>query len=139
MKEFYTRSITATAYALVLLVPLFYNEFMFYLIGFICSLILIFEFIKLISNYNHKFFSRDTGKSNFILYMTFPLYISLFLLSKNQIFEMIFLITIVFTNIILGFSLIKNKLFSNAPLFSTLLILIFSSCSFEIPLSLAIL
>ena len=112
MKEFYTRSITATAYALVLLVPLFYNEFMFYLIGFICSLILVFEFIKLISNYNHKFFSRDTGKSNFILYMTFPLYISLFLLSKNQIFEMIFLITIVFTNIILGFSLIKNKLFS---------------------------
>ena len=112
MKEFYTRSITATAYALVLLVPLFYNEFMFYLIGFICSLILIFEFIKLISNYNHKFFSRDTGKSNFILYMTFPLYISLFLLSKNQIFEMIFLTTIVFTNIILGFSLIKNKLFS---------------------------
>ena len=44
MKEFYTRSITATAYALVLLVPLFYNEFMFYLIGFICSLILVFEF-----------------------------------------------------------------------------------------------
>jgi phosphatidate cytidylyltransferase len=44
--------------------------------------------------------------------MTFPLYISLFILSKNQIFEIIFLIIIVSTNIILGFSLIKNKLFS---------------------------
>ena len=112
MKEFYTRSITATAYAIVLLFPLFYNEYMFYSLGFICSLILVFEFIKLISNYNHKFFSRDSGKSNFILYMTFPLYISLFILSKNQIFEIIFLIVIVLTNIILGFSLIKNKLFS---------------------------
>ena len=112
MKEFYTRSITATAYAIVMLLPLFYNEYMFYLVGFICSLILVFEFIKLISNYNHKFLSRDSGKSNFILYMTFPLYISLFILSKNQIFEMIFLITIVLTNIILGFSLLKNKFFS---------------------------
>jgi|TARA_B110000977_G_scaffold142521_1_gene180815 phosphatidate cytidylyltransferase len=44
--------------------------------------------------------------------MTFPLYISLFILSKNQIFEIIFLILIVLTNIILGVSLIKNKLFS---------------------------
>ena len=112
MKEFYTRSITATAYAIVLLLPLFYNEYMFYLIGFICSLILVFEFIKLISKYNHKFLSRDSGKSNFILYMTFPLYISLFILSKNQIFEMIFLVVIVLTNIILGFSLLKNKFFS---------------------------
>ena len=112
MKEFYTRSITATAYAMILLLPLFYNEYIFYFIGFICSLILVFEFIKLVSDYNHKFLSRDTGKSNFILYMTFPLYISLFILSKNQIFEIIFLIIIVFTNIILGFSLIKNKLFS---------------------------
>ncbi len=112
MKEFYTRSITATAYAIVLLLPLFYNEYVFYFVGFICSLVLVFEFIKLVSDYNHKFFSRDTGKSNFILYMTFPLYISLFILSKNQIFEIIFLIIIVFTNIILGFSLIKNKLFS---------------------------
>ena len=110
MKEFYTRSITATAYAIVLLLPLFYNEYMFYLIGFICSLILVFEFIKLISKYNHKFLSRDSGKSNFILYMTFPLYISLFILSKNQIFEMIFLVVIVLTNIILGFSLLKAKM-----------------------------
>ena len=85
MKEFYTRSVTAFAYALVLLLPLFYNEYLFYLVGFICSLILVFEFIKLISNYDHRFLSRDSGKSNFILYMTFPLYISLFLLSKNQI------------------------------------------------------
>ena len=112
MKEFYTRSITAIAYATVILLPLFYNEYLFYTIGFICSLILVFEFIKLISNYNHKFFSRDTGKSNFILYMTFPLYISLFILSKNQIFEIVFLIIIVLTNVVLGFSLIKNKLFS---------------------------
>ena len=82
MKEFYTRSVTAFAYALVLLLPLFYNEYLFYLVGFICSLILVFEFIKLISNYDHRFLSRDSGKSNFILYMTFPLYISLFLLSK---------------------------------------------------------
>ena len=92
MKEFYTRSVTAFAYALVLLLPLFYNEYLFYLVGFICSLILVFEFIKLISNYDHRFLSRDSGKSNFILYMTFPLYISLFLLSKNQIFEILFLI-----------------------------------------------
>jgi phosphatidate cytidylyltransferase len=112
MKEFYTRSITAIAYATVILLPLFYSEHLFYTIGFICSLILVFEFIKLISNYNHKFFSRDTGKSNFILYMTFPLYISLFILSKNQIFEIAFLIIIVLTNVVLGFSLIKNKLFS---------------------------
>jgi len=112
MKEFYTRSITAIAYASVILLPLFYSEYLFYTIGFVCSLILVFEFIKLISNYNHKFFSRDTGKSNFILYMTFPLYISLFILSKNQIFEIAFLIIIVLTNVVLGFSLIKNKLFS---------------------------
>ena len=112
MKEFYTRSITAIAYATVILLPLFYSEYLFYTIGFVCSLILVFEFIKLISNYNHKFFSRDTGKSNFILYMTFPLYISLFILSKNQIFEIVFLIIIVLTNFVLGFSLIKNKLFS---------------------------
>lgn len=112
MKEFYTRSITAIAYATVILLPLFYSEYLFYTIGFVCSLILVFEFIKLISNYNHKFFSRDTGKSNFILYMTFPLYISLFILSKNQIFEIAFLIIIVLTNFVLGFSLIKNKLFS---------------------------
>ena len=112
MKEFYTRSITAIAYATVILLPLFYSEYLFYTIGFVCSLILVFEFIKLISNYNHKFFSRDTGKSNFILYMTFPLYISLFILSKNQIFEIAFLIIIVLTNVVLGFSLIKNKLFS---------------------------
>jgi phosphatidate cytidylyltransferase len=112
MKEFYTRSITAIAYATVILLTLFYSEYLFYTIGFICSLILVFEFIKLISNYNHKFFSRDTGKSNFILYMTFPLYISLFILSKNQIFEIAFLIIIVLTNVVLGFSLIKNKLFS---------------------------
>ena len=112
MKEFYTRSITAIAYATVILLPLFYSEYLFYIIGFVCSLILVFEFIKLISNYNHKFFSRDTGKSNFILYMTFPLYISLFILSKNQIFEIAFLIIIVLTNVVLGFSLIKNKLFS---------------------------
>ena len=112
MKEFYTRSITAIAYATIILLPLFYSEYLFYTIGFVCSLILVFEFIKLISNYNHKFFSRDTGKSNFILYMTFPLYISLFILSKNQIFEIAFLIIIVLTNAVLGFSLIKNKLFS---------------------------
>ena len=53
MKEFYTRSITATAYAIVILLPLFYNEYKIYLVGFICSLILVFEFIKLISYYNH--------------------------------------------------------------------------------------
>jgi len=82
MKEFYTRSLTAIAYASVLLLPLFYNEYLFYGIGFICSLILVFEFIKLVSNYNHKFLSRDNGKSYFILYMTFPLYISLFILSS---------------------------------------------------------
>ena len=112
MKEYYIRSITAIAYAMVLLFPLFYNEYLFYTIGFVCSLILVFEFIKLISKYNHKFLSRDTGKSNFILYMTFPLYISLFILSKNQIFEIITLVVIVLTNIVLGFSLIKHKLFS---------------------------
>jgi len=108
MKEFYTRSITAIAYATVILLPLFYSEYLFYTIGFVCSLILVFEFIKLISNYNHKFFSRDTGKSNFILYMTFPLYISLFILSKNQIFEIAFLIIIVLTNVVLGFSFIGH-------------------------------
>ena len=45
MKEFYTRSITAIAYATVILLPLFYSEYLFYTIGFVCSLILVFEFI----------------------------------------------------------------------------------------------
>ncbi|MBL6648984.1 MAG: phosphatidate cytidylyltransferase [Flavobacteriaceae bacterium] len=112
MKEFYTRSLTALAYSSVLLLSLFYNEYLFYGVGFICSLILVFEFIKLVSNYNHKFFSRDNGKSYFILYMTFPLYISLFILSENKIFELFFLSIIISTNIILGISLIKKKLFS---------------------------
>ncbi len=112
MKEFYTRSLTALAYSSVLLLSLFYNEYLFYGVGFFCSLILVFEFIKLVSNYNHKFFSRDNGKSYFILYMTFPLYISLFILSENKIFELFFLSIIISTNIILGISLIKKKLFS---------------------------
>ena len=30
MKEFYTRSITAIAYATVILLPLFYSEYLFY-------------------------------------------------------------------------------------------------------------
>ena len=112
MKEFYTRSITATAYAIILLVPLFYNEYIFYFIGFICSLILVFEFIKLVSDYNHKFLSSDSGKSYLILYLTFPLYLSLFILSKYSEFQIGFLVIIVVTNILLGFSLLKKKLFS---------------------------
>ncbi|MGY8946679.1 MAG: phosphatidate cytidylyltransferase [Flavobacteriales bacterium] len=112
MKEFYTRSLTAIVYASAILFPLFYNEYLFYFIGFICSLILVFEFIKLITNYNHKFFSVDSGKSNLILYLTFPLYISLFILSKNWEFQLLFLLIIILTNIILGFSLLKKKLFS---------------------------
>ena len=76
------------------------------------QLILVFEFIKLIANYNHKFLSSDTGKSNLILYLTFPLYISLFLLSYNWVFQLFFLIIIIITNILLGVSLLKKKLFS---------------------------
>ena len=112
MKEFYTRSLTALAYAIVLLFPLFYNQYLFYIVGFLCSLVLVFEFIKLISNYNHKFLSSDSGKSYLILYLTFPLYLSLFVLSKYSEFQLVFLIVIVSTNIILGFSLLKKKLFS---------------------------
>ncbi len=112
MKEFYTRSLTAVAYAAVLLFSLFYNQYLFYFVGFICSLILVFEFIKLITDYNHNFLSIDSGKSNLILYLTFPLYIFLFLLSKNSTFQLIFLLIIILTNIILGFSLLKKKLFS---------------------------
>jgi len=112
MKEFYTRSLTAIAYAVVLLFSLFYNQYLFYFVGFICSLILVFEFIKLITDYNHKFLSIDSGKSNLILYLTFPLYIFLFLLSKNSTFQLVFLLIIILTNIILGFSLLKKKLFS---------------------------
>ena len=112
MKEFYTRSITAFTYALVLLFSLFYNQYLFFSIGFICSLILVFEFIKLVSDYNHKFLSSDSGKSYLILYLTFPLYLSLFILSKYPEFQIGFLITIVITNILLGFSLLKKKLFS---------------------------
>ena len=111
MKEFYTRSLTAIAYAAVLLFSLFYNQYLFYFVGFICSLILVFEFIKLITDYNHKFLSIDSGKSNLILYLTFPLYIFLFLLSKNSTFQLVFLLIIILTNIILGFSLLKKKLF----------------------------
>ena len=112
MKEFYTRSLTALAYAIVLLFPLFFNQYMFYLVGFICSLILVFEFIKLVSDYNHKFFSVDSGKSYLILYLTFPLYLSLFILSKYPEFQLVFLLIIVITNVLLGFSLIKKKFFS---------------------------
>ena len=112
MKEFYIRSLTSAAYAGILLLPLFINEYLFYFVGFICSLILVFEFIKLISNYNHKFLSSDTGKTNLILYLTFPLYISLFLLSYNWVFQLFFLIIIIMTNILLGFSLLKKKIFS---------------------------
>ena len=61
---------------------------------------------------NHKFLSIDSGKSNLILYLTFPLYIFLFLLSKNSTFQLVFLLIIILTNIILGFSLLKKKLFS---------------------------
>lgn len=112
MKEFYTRSLTALAYAIVLLFPLFFNKYMFYLVGFICSLILVFEFIKLVSDYNHKFFSVDSGKSYLILYLTFPLYLSLFILSKYPEFQLVFLLIIVITNVLLGFSLLKKKFFS---------------------------
>ena len=112
MKEFYTRSYTALAYAIFLLFPLFYNQYLFYTAGFICSLILVFEFIKLVSDYNHKFLSLDSGKSYLILYLTFPLYLSLFILSKYSEFQLGFLILIVITNILLGFSLLKKKLFS---------------------------
>ena len=112
MKEFYTRSLTALAYAIVLLFPLFFNQYMFYLVGFICSLILVFEFIKLVSDYNHKFLSVDSGKSYLILYLTFPLYLSLFILSKYPEFQLVFLLIIVITNVLLGFSLIKKKFFS---------------------------
>lgn len=112
MKEFYTRSLTALAYAIVLLFPLFFNQYVFYLVGFICSLILVFEFIKLVSDYNHKFFSVDSGKSYLILYLTFPLYLSLFILSKYAEFQLVFLLIIVITNVLLGFSLLKKKFFS---------------------------
>ena len=112
MKEFYTRSFTALAYAIVLLFPLFFNQYIFYLVGFICSLILVFEFIKLVSDYNHKFFSVDSGKSYLILYLTFPLYLSLFILSKYPEFQLVFLLIIVITNVLLGFSLLKKKFFS---------------------------
>ena len=112
MKEFYTRSLTALAYAIVLLFPLFFNQYIFYLVGFICSLILVFEFIKLVSDYNHKFFSVDSGKSYLILYLTFPLYLSLFILSKYPEFQLVFLLIIVITNVLLGFSLLKKKFFS---------------------------
>jgi phosphatidate cytidylyltransferase len=112
MKEFYTRSFTALAYAIVLLFPLFFNQYLFYIVGFICSLILVFEFIKLVSDYNHKFLSFDSGKSYLILYLTFPLYLSLFILSKYPEFQLVFLIIIVTTNVLLGFSLLKKKFFS---------------------------
>ena len=112
MKEFYTRSFTALAYAIVLLFPLFFNQYLFYIVGFICSLILVFEFIKLVSDYNHKFLSVDSGKSYLILYLTFPLYLSLFILSKYPEFQLVFLIIIVTTNVLLCFSLLKKKFFS---------------------------
>ena len=112
MKDFYIRSLTAITYACVLIFPLFLNEILFYLVGFICSMILVFEFIRLVSSYNHKFFSSDTGKSNLILYLTFPLYISLFILTYNWIFQFFFVITISITNVLLGFSLLKKKEFS---------------------------
>ena len=109
MKDFYIRSLTAFAYACVLIFPLFLNEILFYFIGFICSLILVFEFIRLVSGYNHKFFSSDTGKSNLILYLTFPLYISLFILTYNWTFQFFFVTAISITNVLLGFSLLKKK------------------------------
>ena len=112
MKDFYIRSFTAITYACVLIFPLFLNEILFYLVGFICSLILVFEFIRLVSNYNHKFFSSDTGKSNLILYLTFPLYISLFILTYNWTFQFFFVIAISITNVLLGFYLLKKKEFS---------------------------
>ena len=112
MKDFYTRSLTAITYACILIFPLFLNEILFYLVGFICSLILVFEFIRLVSNYNHKFFSSDTGKSNLILYLTFPLYISLFILTYNWTFQFFFVIAISITNVLLGFCLLKKKEFS---------------------------
>lgn len=112
MKDFYIRSLTAITYACVLIFPLFLNEILFYLVGFICSMILVFEFIRLVSSYNHKFFSSDTGKSNLILYLTFPLYISLFILTYDWIFQFFFVTTISITNVLLGFSLLKKKEFS---------------------------
>ena len=112
MKDFYIRSLTAIIYACILIFPLFLNEILFYLVGFICSLILVFEFIRLVSSCNHKFFSSDTGKSNLILYLTFPLYISLFVLTYNWIFQFFFVTTITITNVLLGFSLLKKKEFS---------------------------
>ena len=112
MKDFYIRSFTAITYACVLIFPLFLNEILFYLVGFICSLILVFEFIRLVSSYNHKFFSSDTGKSNLILYLTFPLYISLFVLTYNWTFQFFFVTAITITNVLLGISLLKKKEFS---------------------------
>ena len=103
---------TAFTYAIILLFPLFYNQYFFYIVGFICSLILVFEFIKLVSDYNHKFLTSDSGKSYLILYLTFPLYLSLFILSKYPEFQLVFLLIIVITNVLLGFSLIKKKFFS---------------------------
>lgn len=112
MKDFYIRSLTAVAYASFLIFPLFFNDILFYITGFICSLILVFEFIKLVSNYNHKFFSSDTGKSNLILYITFPLYISLFILTYNWTFQIFFVTSISITNVLLGSSLLQKKEFS---------------------------
>ena len=112
MKGFYIRSLTAVAYASFLIFPLFFNDILFYITGFICSLILVFEFIKLVSNYNHKFFSSDTGKSNLILYITFPLYISLFILTYNWTFQIFFVTSISITNVLLGSSLLQKKEFS---------------------------
>ena len=112
MKDFYIRSLTAITYACVLIFPLFLNEILFYLVGFICSIILVFEFIRLVSSYNHKFFSSDTGKSNLILYLTFPLYISLFVLTYNWTFQFFFVTAITITNVLLGISLLKKKEFS---------------------------
>ena len=109
MKDFYIRSLTAVAYASFLIFPLFFNDILFYITGFICSLILVFEFIKLVSNYNHKFFSSDTGKSNLILYITFPLYISLFILTYNWTFQIFFVTSISITNVLLGSSLLQKK------------------------------
>ena len=112
MKEFYTRSFTAIVYVIVLLFPLFYNEYFFYFVGFVCSLILVFEFIKLATDYNHKFLTNDTRKSNLALYLTFPLLISLFILTYNWKFQLLLLLWIITTNILLGFSLLKKKIFS---------------------------
>ena len=112
MKEFLLRSFTAIVYVIILLFPLFFNEYLFYVVGFACSLVLVYEFVRLVSNYNHKFLSSDSGKSNLLLYLTFPLYISLFILSSNWVLQSIFLTIIIATNLILGISLFKNKFFS---------------------------